>query len=940
MSDLEPPEEVLPPAFVKRSREPFRIDVTNIQNEFGICGWILTILSYLVIFFTLPISACMCIKVVQEYERAVIFRLGRLMPGGAKGPGIFFIVPCIDTYRKVDLRVLSFEVPPQEILSKDSVTVAVDAVVYFRISNATISVTNVEDAARSTKLLAQTTLRNILGTKTLAEMLSDREAISHQMQNTLDEATEPWGVKVERVEVKDVRLPVQLQRAMAAEAEAAREARAKVIVAEGEQKASRALKEAAEVIAESPSALQLRYLQTLNSISAEKNSTIIFPFPIDLLSAFLQRSAPKIEETPVMTKKIRNCCLHKYPDWVQGLSKPGHQHAQQHARPMATAQSMRDVDIHSNQPMPGPSGSGGQPVLYAQPANSVTQLESGQGMDPRRPTALGQKGRQGSAGQHSLLKQAIANRIGREEPDTKSGPEKTALLHPGWRNGDGHLKEEQKRADKPGPSNFPVAALEKMKIRSNSKDKLLKDDEQGTGTHRLPAAENGIRRGKMLTRENSDPSLTISSKTDTTVRMVPITKQPKADLSPKKERKKSSKQHLGERRESSVSDSSRVSIQSGKSVKFSDQILITEIERRQKDSSSDEDVALMSDDESRRGLREDDDDDFEELEKKILEEQKELESRQKPTPLPLYRITKNAREGGGGVETGSVASFYPEDSQPDRFLIGEEEYEYVSLDQLPDSVRQAVLRDIHEQNIYEEMGDYRQQQADREGSGVHMGSMSRLHDLPQSPNGSNIVVAPPLPRSASGYLDDDTGLHDSYQQAVQSSGFGVPLQGPRTLDRPNMLLSYYDNVQGGYVGTSQTTKSPTSPSQDNRYPAPGIYNAQMALAEMRGDPAYPTSPKRELNVQEQRQAFFRSMLPGEEVQSTPTSPTSPEETAMRRQFVQRYGRRKAPIAEVDPADPRPSLGSQDSVASTESHESVVSATSMRAERAVRRDFNY
>ncbi|KAJ1353067.1 Mechanosensory protein 2 [Parelaphostrongylus tenuis] len=278
--------------FPKKGKPPKR---PNIQNEFGVCGWILTILSYLLILVTLPISACMCIKVVQEYERAVIFRLGRLMPGGAKGPGIFFIIPCIDTYRKVDLRVLSFEVPPQEILSKDSVTVAVDAVVYFRISNATISVTNVEDAARSTKLLAQTTLRNILGTKTLAEMLSDREAISHQMQTTLDEATEPWGVKVERVEVKDVRLPVQLQRAMAAEAEAAREARAKVIVAEGEQKASRALKEAAEVIAESPSALQLRYLQTLNSISAEKNSTIIFPFPIDLLSAFLQRPTPKIE---------------------------------------------------------------------------------------------------------------------------------------------------------------------------------------------------------------------------------------------------------------------------------------------------------------------------------------------------------------------------------------------------------------------------------------------------------------------------------------------------------------------------------------------------------------------------------------------------------------------------------------------------------------------
>uniref|UniRef100_A0A915P820 Band 7 domain-containing protein n=1 Tax=Meloidogyne floridensis TaxID=298350 RepID=A0A915P820_9BILA len=243
----------------------------------------------------------MSIKVVQEYERAVIFRLGRLLPGGAKGPGIFFIVPCIDTYRKVDLRVLSFEVPPQEILSKDSVTVAVDAVVYFRISNATISVTNVEDASRSTKLLAQTTLRNILGTKTLAEMLSDREAISLQMQATLDEATEPWGVKVERVEVKDVRLPIQLQRAMAAEAEAAREARAKVIVAEGEQKASRALKEAADVIAESPQAIQLRYLQTLNSISAEKNSTIIFPFPVDLLSALLHQQQHSSTQQPSLS---------------------------------------------------------------------------------------------------------------------------------------------------------------------------------------------------------------------------------------------------------------------------------------------------------------------------------------------------------------------------------------------------------------------------------------------------------------------------------------------------------------------------------------------------------------------------------------------------------------------------------------------------------------
>nr|XP_021004025.1 band 7 protein AGAP004871 isoform X3 [Parasteatoda tepidariorum] len=250
------------------------------QNEGpGLCALLLTGFSYLIIIITFPVSLLFCVKVVQEYERAVIFRLGRLMKGGAKGPGIFFIIPCIDTYCKVDLRTVSFDVPPQEILSKDSVTVAVDAVVYYRISNATIAVSNVEDYGHSTRLLAATTLRNVLGTKNLSEILSERESISH---SSLDEATDPWGVKVERVEIKDVRLPVQLQRAMAAEAEAAREARAKVIAAEGEQRASRALKEASEVIQDSPAALQLRYLQTLNSIAAEKNSTIVFPLPMEL----------------------------------------------------------------------------------------------------------------------------------------------------------------------------------------------------------------------------------------------------------------------------------------------------------------------------------------------------------------------------------------------------------------------------------------------------------------------------------------------------------------------------------------------------------------------------------------------------------------------------------------------------------------------------------
>ncbi|XP_071523192.1 band 7 protein AGAP004871-like isoform X6 [Panulirus ornatus] len=255
----------------------------------GCCAIILTIVSYLLIIATFPFSLCMCIKVVQEYERAVIFRLGRLLKGGAKGPGIFFVVPCIDSYRKVDLRTVSFDVPPQEVLSKDSVTVSVDAVVYYRVSNPMAAVCNISDFSHSTRLLAATTLRNVLGTKNLAEILSERESISHNMQSSLDEATDPWGVKVERVEIKDVRLPVQLQRAMAAEAEAAREARAKVIAAEGEQRASRALKEAAEVINESPAALQLRYLQTLNTVSAEKNSTIIFPVPIDIIQHYMRK---------------------------------------------------------------------------------------------------------------------------------------------------------------------------------------------------------------------------------------------------------------------------------------------------------------------------------------------------------------------------------------------------------------------------------------------------------------------------------------------------------------------------------------------------------------------------------------------------------------------------------------------------------------------------
>ncbi|CAB1432357.1 unnamed protein product [Pleuronectes platessa] len=250
------------------------------SGRLGCFGWLLVIVSMLFVAVTFPLTLFLCVKIVNEYERAVIFRLGRITDRKPKGPGLFFVLPCTDNFVKVDLRT---------VLTKDSVTVAVDGVVYFRINCPISSVANVSNAHSSTRLLAQTTLRNALGTKNLAELLADREGISLSMQASLDEATDRWGIKVERVEIKDVKLPQQLQRAMAAEAEATREARAKIIAAEGEMKASRALKEAALVISEAPCALQLRYLQTLNSIAAEKNSTIIFPLPMDMIQGFMSK---------------------------------------------------------------------------------------------------------------------------------------------------------------------------------------------------------------------------------------------------------------------------------------------------------------------------------------------------------------------------------------------------------------------------------------------------------------------------------------------------------------------------------------------------------------------------------------------------------------------------------------------------------------------------
>jgi len=269
--------------------------VGTVEEEQSGCGacveGFLWILSVLLVICTFPLSLFVTMKQVQEYERAVIFRLGKVKKGGAVGPGLFFILPCLDTIQTVDLRTITFDVPPQEILTKDSVTVAVDAVVYFKIFNPMNSVINVQNASQSTRLLASTTLRNMLGTKNLHDILADREEIARTMLEQLDHATDNWGIRVERVEVKDVRLPQQLQRAMAAEAEASRQARAKVIEAEGEQKASKALKEASDIISSSSSALQLRYLQTLSQIAAERNSTIVFPLPIELLGNLMPKDS-------------------------------------------------------------------------------------------------------------------------------------------------------------------------------------------------------------------------------------------------------------------------------------------------------------------------------------------------------------------------------------------------------------------------------------------------------------------------------------------------------------------------------------------------------------------------------------------------------------------------------------------------------------------------
>ncbi|MCD6329674.1 MAG: slipin family protein [Candidatus Cloacimonetes bacterium] len=227
------------------------------------------------------------IRVVREYERGVVFRLGRLLR--AKGPGLFLLIPFIDRMVKIELRTVTMDVPPQDIITRDNVPVKVNAVVYFRVINPEDAVVKIENYVQATSQIAQTTLRNILGKSELDELLSERDKISIELQRVIDDQTDPWGIKVSVVEVKDVELPSTMQRAMARQAEAERERRAKIIHAEGELQASKQLAEAAKVLAQNPASIQLRYLQTLNEIATEKNSTIVFPLPIDLIQGFLDR---------------------------------------------------------------------------------------------------------------------------------------------------------------------------------------------------------------------------------------------------------------------------------------------------------------------------------------------------------------------------------------------------------------------------------------------------------------------------------------------------------------------------------------------------------------------------------------------------------------------------------------------------------------------------
>ncbi|HWI93355.1 MAG TPA: slipin family protein [Flavisolibacter sp.] len=249
------------------------------------------VITLVIVFFALIILSN-AIKILREYERGVVFRLGRLI--AQRGPGLIFLIPIIDKMVRVSLRTVVLDVPPQDVITQDNVSIKVNAVVYFRVLDPRNAIVQVENYLAATSQISQTTLRSVLGQSELDDLLSQREKINHKLQQIIDANTEPWGVKVSNVEVKQIDLPQEMQRAMAKQAEAERERRSKVIAAEGEYQASQRLSDAAKILSDQPSALTLRYLQTLREIATEKNSTTIFPVPIDLLTPFLKKGIQDI----------------------------------------------------------------------------------------------------------------------------------------------------------------------------------------------------------------------------------------------------------------------------------------------------------------------------------------------------------------------------------------------------------------------------------------------------------------------------------------------------------------------------------------------------------------------------------------------------------------------------------------------------------------------
>ncbi|XP_066481610.1 podocin [Tiliqua scincoides] len=250
----------------------------------GICEWLLIILSLLIITVTFPISIWFCMKIVREYERAIVFRLGRILQGRPKGPGLFFFLPCLDTYQKIDLRLKTLEIPFHQVITNDMASLEIDTVCYYRMENATLLVSTLANLSSAVRLLVQTITKRVLAHRSLTDILMERKCIGQEIKVAVDAITCQWGIKMEQTEIKDVRLPAELQESLVAQAMAQTQAKVKVIAAEGEKAASESLKMAAEILSNTPAAIQLRYLHTLQTLTAEKSATLVLPLPVDLMN--------------------------------------------------------------------------------------------------------------------------------------------------------------------------------------------------------------------------------------------------------------------------------------------------------------------------------------------------------------------------------------------------------------------------------------------------------------------------------------------------------------------------------------------------------------------------------------------------------------------------------------------------------------------------------